>query len=93
MELKDILIRPLITEKSTDMAARSKPQYVFAVHPKANKVEIRHAIEAAFEVQVLSVNTMNMLGKKRRIRIKLGRRASWKKAIVTIKEGQQISLY
>lgn len=89
----EVLIKPLITEKSTELATRSQPQYVFAVHPTANKVEIRHAVEAAFEVQVVKVNTMRMLGKQRRIRIQQGRRPNWKKAIVTIKEGQQISLY
>jgi large subunit ribosomal protein L23 len=89
----EVLIKPLITEKSSGMATRKEPQYVFAVHPTANKVEIRHAVESAFQVQVLKVNTMRMLGKNRRIRIQQGRRPSWKKAIVTIKEGQQISLY
>ena len=71
----EILIKPVITEKSTDMSARAKPQYVFEVHPSANKVEIRRAVEAAFGVHVTQVNTINMLGKQRRVRYQLGRTA------------------
>ena len=89
----EVLIKPIITEKSTALSGAASPQYAFQVHPKANKVEIRQAVEAAFGVNVTDVNTMNMLGKKRRMRVQQGRRPNWKKAIVTIRQGQQIPLY
>lgn len=89
----EILIRPMITEKSTALAEKSPPQYVFQVHPSANKVEIRKAVEQAYDVKVANVNTIKMLGKKRRLRVAIGRRRSWKKAVVTLQEGQTIPIY
>lgn len=82
--IHDIIIRPVITEKSMqDMADR---KYTFVVDRKANKVEIKKAIEEIFDVKVEKVNTMNMKGKKKRLGRYEGRRANWKKAIVKLTE-------
>mgnify|MGYP000887937155 CR=1 FL=1 len=80
----DIIIRPLITEKSMDMKEERK--YVFVVNKNSNKTEIKNALEAIFGVKVEKVNTMNMLGKKKRMGRFEGRRPNWKKAIITLKE-------
>lgn len=85
-----ILLRPVFSEDSEVRTVLEKPQYTFKVHPKSNKIEIKHAVEEAFKVKVLSVNTINSLGKKRRVRIKEGKRPDWKKAIVTLEAGQKI---
>ncbi len=80
----DIIIRPIVTEAS--MNAMSEKKYTFAVDKKSNKTEIKNAVETIFGVRVASVNTMNMLGKKKRMGIHTGKRADWKKAIVTLTE-------
>jgi len=78
----------LVTEKGTALS-ESHGQYTFRVAPEANKIEIRKAVEALFNVKVASVNVMNREGKLKRLRsAKFGRRASWKKAVVTLKEGK-----
>ncbi len=83
--VQDIIIRPLITEKSMDLIAERK--YTFEVAKSATKPEIAKAVEAMFEgTKVASVNTMNMNGKKKRVRYVEGKTASWKKAIVTLTE-------
>jgi large subunit ribosomal protein L23 len=84
----EIIVRPLLTEKST-MGQRLN-KYVFEVIPDANKIEIRHAVEELGKCQVEKVNTINVRGKSRRTRRGMGRTADWKKAVVTIKEGQQL---
>ena len=79
----DIIIRPIITERS--MEATSTKKYVFEVAPTAGKVEIKNAVEQIFGVKVAKVNTINMYGKEKRMgRFPAGRRASWKKAMVTL---------
>lgn len=78
----DIIIRPLVTEASMDIMADKK--YTFVVDKKANKTEIKNAIQQIFGVKVEAVNTMNMQGKLKRQGATMGRRASWKKAIVTL---------
>ena len=79
----DIIKRPIITEKS--MAGTEMKRYTFEVAKTANKVEIARAIEEIFSVKVAKVNTLNMQGKMKRTgRYPMGRRASWKKAIVTL---------
>lgn len=78
----DLIRRPLVTEKSMDIMADKK--YSFEVDKRANKTEIKNAIEQVFGVKVKSVNTMNMLGKMKRQGANMGRRPSWKKAIVTL---------
>lgn len=82
--LHDIIIRPIITEDSMDAMAEGK--YVFVVDKKANKSEIKKAIEEVFDVKVDKVNTINMLGKEKRMGVHVGRRANWKKAIITLTE-------
>ena len=78
----DIIIRPIITEKSMDDMAENK--YTFVVDKRANKSEVKKAIETIFDVNVEKVNTMNMLGKVKRQGMHSGRRPSWKKAIVKL---------
>jgi large subunit ribosomal protein L23 len=88
-----ILIGPLLTERATDGQGLAEPKYSFKVANDANKVEIRKAIEQAFSVKVRSVNTVLCKGKRKRMRSsKLGRRADWKKAVVTLAEGDSINL-
>jgi len=80
----DIIIKPVITEASMDAMADKK--YTFVVDKKSNKTEIKNAVEKIFGVKVASVNTMNMLGKNKRMGANVGKRADWKKAIVTLTE-------
>jgi len=87
----DILIRPIITEKSSDLMAENK--YTFRVDRKANKIEIRQAVESIFKVDVTAVRTMNMPGKLKRQGRTSGMTAQWKKAIVTLKEGQRLPIF
>jgi large subunit ribosomal protein L23 len=94
MEARDIIIAPMITEKS--MAATSRSEYTFDVNPHATKTQIRKAVEEIFKVTVIKVNTINVEGKlknfARRGRRTSGKQADWKKAIVTIKAGQKLEL-
>lgn len=78
----DIIIRPVVTERS--MEATDLKKYVFEVARDAEKIEIRKAVEELFGVKVRSVNTMNVTGKEKRQGIHVGRRPSWKKAIVRL---------
>lgn len=80
----DIIKKPIVTEASMDAMADKK--YTFVVDKKSNKTEIKNAVEKIFGVKVASVNTMNMLGKKKRMGTNIGKRADWKKAIVTLTE-------
>ena len=85
-----LLKRPLITERATQLKAASN-QYVFRVAPEAGKQEIKQAIEELFKVKVLGVNTLNVRGKYRRMGQAPGAyKPSWKKAIVSVKAGQEI---
>lgn len=78
----DIIIRPIITEKS--MEAVEEKKYVFEVAPSANKIEIRKAIETIFGVKVQSVNTVNVMGKTKRMGVHVGKRADMKKAYIQL---------
>lgn len=80
----DIIVKPIITERS--MAGVADKKYVFEVARDANKIEVRAAIEKIFGVKVLSVNTMNVQGKEKRMGVHVGRRPSWKKAIIRLKQ-------
>ena len=80
---QDIIITPLITEKSMDMISDKK--YAFKVAVDATKPEIAHAVEELFGVKVAAVNTINMKSKPKRLRYSEGKTAEWKKAIVTLK--------
>jgi large subunit ribosomal protein L23 len=87
-----IIQRVRLTEKSSVLQAQHN-SYVFSVKPDANKIQIRKAVEKIFNVKVLRVNTMNCDGKMRRQNTKQrGRTSNWKKAIVTLKEGDKIDL-
>jgi large subunit ribosomal protein L23 len=83
----DIIIRPIVTENSMDLMADKK--YTFVVDKRSNKTEIKNAVEQVFGVKVEKVNTMNMLGKKKRMGVHVGKKADWKKAIVTLTEGSK----
>ena len=89
MELNKVVKRLLVTEKTT--AARDDlNKYLLEVNPKANKVEIKAAVEKLFKVKVLEVRVMHVLGKKKRMGRTIGQKSSWKKAVVTLAEGSRI---
>jgi large subunit ribosomal protein L23 len=90
-EPHEIIQTASLTEKSTLMSEKLN-KYVFRVSPRASKIQIKNAIERLFQKKVVDVNTCNYPGKKKRVRGPLGRRAHWKKAIVTLKEGEKIDL-
>ena len=90
MNVHDVIRVPLITEKGTKLEAARKS--FFKVAFKAQKHEIREAVERLFNVKVESVNTMVVTGKWKRVRFRPGKTRDWKKAIVTLKEGQKIEL-
>jgi large subunit ribosomal protein L23 len=92
MELKDILVRPIITEKSTTNLGGDNT-YAFQVGLKANKVQIRRAIEAFYGVKVDDVRTLIVRGKVKRSGRHHSKRSNWKKAYVTLTEGQSINIY
>jgi large subunit ribosomal protein L23 len=92
MDPRQVIIRPIITEKS-DKSINYQNAYVFEVAPDANKIEIRKAVEAIWDVKVLSVRTLNKKGKVRRVRYKRGQTSGWKKAIVKLREGHAIDIY
>ncbi len=82
---RDIIIRPLISEKSTEMMEDNK--YTFVVSGKANKIEIKRALEEIFDIQVRAVNTANFKGKVKRLgRYPEGKKPAWKKAVITLAE-------
>ena len=89
---RDIILEPVVTEKSTRRRAVSN-EVAFVVAKDANKVEIRNAVEKLFDVHVASVRTISVPGKVKRLGRTQGKRASWKKAIVTLKEGQAIEFF
>ena len=91
-EAQKIIRRPLVTEKSTRQKEESR-QYVFEVHRDANKIEIQSAVERLFKVTVLQVRTSNVLGKIKRLGRRYGKRPDWKKAIITLKEGDRIDFF
>ncbi|ABB23072.1 MAG: 50S ribosomal protein L23 [Pelodictyon luteolum] len=94
--MKNPLLRPWLTEKSTGLTEQ-KGQYVFQVKLDADKIDIRMAVEEKFGVEVKSVRTVNCLGKSRRQYTRkgliAGKKNDWKKAIVTLREGQSIDYY
>ncbi|MFQ6674169.1 MAG: 50S ribosomal protein L23 [Fidelibacterota bacterium] len=95
-----IILRPILTEKMSQLEERER-KYAFQVDVKANKIEIKKAIEKKFDVKVAKVSTLRMKGKKRQMTMRSGghvirtsgRRASWKKAMATLEEGFKIDLY
>lgn len=88
----DIILAPVVSEKSYDLI-ENQNTYTFEVDPRANKSQIRDAIERVFDVEVVRVNTMNRQGKVKRTGYKLGRRKNVKRAVVTLAEGDSIDLF
>ena len=91
MEARDILIKPIVTEKSTALMEERK--YTFRVPLSATKIQIRQAVEQSVKVKVQAVNTMRYEGKMKRLGRTQGRRSDWKKAVVTLKPGETIELF
>ena len=91
MHAFQVLIRPVVTEKSTLLQEQDK--YVFQVDSKANKVMIREAVEKAYDVKVLSVNTVKTHGKMKRYGPRWTKRSDTKKAIVSLKQGERIQIF
>jgi large subunit ribosomal protein L23 len=87
----DIIVKPIITEKSSRMMQQNK--YTFEVLKAANKIEIRRAVEEVFKVKVSSVHTISVHPKPKKMGRFTGRTRSWKKAIVTLTEGQRIEFF
>ena len=88
---REIIIKPVVTEKSVDLMQENK--YCFRVAKNANKIEIKNAIEEIFKVTVINVNTVNVHGKMKRMGRTQGKTASWKKAVVTLREGDSIEVF
>ncbi len=91
MLAEEIIIRPVVTEKSSDELQDGK--YTFEVNKKATKVDIAKAVEKLFEVKVLKVNTITVRGKEKRVGVHTGRTSEWKKAIVTIDTNPEQKTY
>jgi len=92
LEEYQIIRRPIVTEKGSILKEENN-QLIFEVNLSANKSEIKKAVEKLFKVTVLSVRTQNRQGKRKRLGKSLGRRKHWKKAIVTLKEGNRIDFF
>ncbi len=88
---RDVILRPVVSEKSYNLLDEGK--YTFVVAPHANKTEIKIAIESIFKVKVTSVNTLNREGKTKRTRFGIGKQANTKRAIVTVAEGDRIDIF
>jgi large subunit ribosomal protein L23 len=91
MNYNDVIIRPVLTEKTTDLKEVNK--YVFRVPMKANKHIIKKAIKEIFNVTPITINVMKVRGKRKRVRYQYGFTSSWKKAIVTLNENEKIELF
>jgi large subunit ribosomal protein L23 len=92
MEPRQVLRRPLLTEKAT-IAREGRNEFAFEVNPKANKIQIKAAVEKEFNVKVSDVRTVTMKGKMKRQGFTAGRRPDWKKALVTLAAGSTIDLF
>jgi large subunit ribosomal protein L23 len=91
MHPSQVIIRPVVSEKSYVLAAADK--YTFRVHPDAHKTQIRQAIEALFDVGVVDVRTMNVKSKPKRRGLVWGRTRTWKKAVVQVRPGDSIPIF
>jgi large subunit ribosomal protein L23 len=91
LDSREIIVRPVVSEKSYDLIAENR--YTFEVDKRATKPQIATAVEDIFGVTVTKVNTMNVSGKPRRLRWQQGHTRSWKKAIVTVKDGDSIEYF
>jgi large subunit ribosomal protein L23 len=91
MNSNDIILRPVISEKSTSLMDQSK--YVFQVSFKANKLMIKRAVNELFGVKAEKINIVLVRGKKKRVRYRVGRTSAWKKAVVTLQPGKKIEIF
>ena len=92
MNRHDLIVRPLVTEKST-LLRESHNQYSFVARSDANRSEIKKAIEETLNVKVKQVRILNVMGKEKRVNRYVGKRPDWKKAVVTLKEGQKLTIF
>jgi large subunit ribosomal protein L23 len=92
MNMYDVIKKPLVTEKTT-IEKDAKNVVAFVVHRDANKIEIKESVEKLFKVQVESVKTATVAGKVKRVGRQVGKRANWKKAYVTLKEGSNVDFF
>ena len=92
MHTFEVLRRPLITEKST-ILQDAQNKYAFEVDPRANKVQVKSAVEEAFNVKVMDVNIATVKGKRKRFGPRLVQRPSWKKAVVSLRPGDRIQIF
>lgn len=90
--LHDVLLRPLLTEKITAMR-ESGNKVGFVVRSEANRIQIKRAVESVLKVRVERVNVLNVMGKTKRLGRFAGKKPDWKKAIVTLKEGEKLEMY
>jgi large subunit ribosomal protein L23 len=88
---RDVIIAPVVSEKSYSLLDEGR--YTFVVHPSTNKTEIKQAVQAIFGVRVVSVNTLNRKGKRKRFGMTYGQRKSTKRAVVTLAEGESIDIF
>ena len=91
MDPREIIIRPIVSEKSFELIEQNR--YTFEVAKTASKPQIAKAVEEIFNVAVADVNTMRVTGKPRRVRYRAGKTRDWKKAIVTLREGDSIEFF
>ena len=92
LSVQDVIVRPIISEKA-ERAREASRQYAFEVHREATKIQVKNAVEKLFGVHVTAVRTAIARGKNKRVGRNVGRRPNWKKAIVTLREGETISLF
>jgi large subunit ribosomal protein L23 len=92
LTVQDVIVRPIISEKA-ERGREAERQYAFQVHRDATKIQVKGAVEKLFSVKVTAVRTSIARGKNKRVGRQVGRRPNWKKAIVTLKEGDTIALF
>lgn len=91
MHYTDVIIAPVLTEKSNEM--REQRKYVFRVDSRSTKIEIKEAVRRLFNVKVIGCAVSNVGGKMRRVRYRSGRTSGWKKAVVTLADGEAIKIF
>jgi large subunit ribosomal protein L23 len=92
LAVQDVIVRPIISEKA-ERGREAERQYAFQVHRDSTKIQVKSAVEKLFSVKVTAVRTSIARGKNKRVGRQVGRRPNWKKAIVTLKEGDTIALF
>lgn len=88
---RDVILAPVVSEKS--YALLDEGRYTFLVHPTTNKTEIKEAVQTIFGVKVVSVNTINRKGKRKRFGLRYGQRSNTKRAVVTLADGESIDIF